>query len=216
MLSTAAQVITFFFLAGLAVFATLSGGAVVARETRRANRGGCGGRPTRGWKSAEGPPGAGAASWYSTLPLASWQPPALAFAIVWPILYACLLVSEWLLLRQDRGDNSLWVAAQVLWLVQFAMNVAWTPVFYGAHSVLWGFIILVFKIAVAGALAGTALASNPSDGATIAAFVLQLVYTAWIIFATTLNGYSLFAASAPSAPTRPATGTSLAKPAWNW
>lgn len=204
MLDVALQVFTFLYLFLLAVAVGLLTQPFTMRATARSNRRGCGGARTRGGGGATG--GAGAplldqeALWYDSLPLAPWQPPAVVFGIVWPVLYAALVVAGWLVLREGRVDALPWQAAVGLWLAQLLLNAAWTPMFYGLRSPPLGLGILILKLVAAGGLAYCTWAQDPATAAsapptptTITAFVLQLVYAAWIVFATTLNGYTVFA-----------------------
>jgi benzodiazapine receptor len=182
LLSVVLQTFLFFLVFLLAAAVGLAGQPFTARVTRRSNRSGCGGRPTR--PVLEGEP----QTWYDRLPLAPWQPPAFVFGLVWPLLYAALTVSVWLVLRDDRSaDDELWSWGVGLWLAQLVLNALWTPLFYGAGRISAGLVILLVKVFVAAAVAWCFY------GQSIAAFVLQLVYGAWILFATSLNAYSVCA-----------------------
>jgi tryptophan-rich sensory protein len=71
--------------------------------------------------------------------------------------------------------------------VQLALNLAWTPVFFGLHPVpgsaaLW--LALAIIIAVAMAVAATVLCFGPISRA---AGRLMLPYLSWVVFAASLN-----------------------------
>ncbi|MEW4447590.1 TspO/MBR family protein [Qipengyuania sp. JC766] len=117
--------------------------------------------------------------WFEQLEKPDIFPPGYVFGVVWSILYAmmglalALVCSAW----GAKGRT----AAIVLFLVQFAVNLAWTPIFFGAYQITGGLIVIGI-LAVLLAL-------------TIVAFwrirtlagVLLLPYLAWVLFASVLN-----------------------------
>lgn len=117
--------------------------------------------------------------WFRDLAKPEIYPPAIWFRIVWTILYAmmgfalALVCAAW----GARGRT----AAIVLFALQFAVNLAWSPTFFGAHRIGAGLaVIAVLDVLVI---------------ATIVLFwrvrrlagALLLPYLAWILFATLLN-----------------------------
>jgi tryptophan-rich sensory protein len=135
-------------------------------------------------------------AWFAALELPSYYPPTWAFGVVWPILYAMLGAAAALVYvtgRRRSGDvnNGLGVARNVrvalgLFAVQLAVNVAWSPVFWGLERADLGLVVLALLI--------------PLVVATMAAFarvdrraaLLLVPYLAWIGFATALN-YGIWA-----------------------
>ena len=117
--------------------------------------------------------------WFATLDKPAIYPPPALFGIVWTILYAmmgfalALVCAAW----GARGRT----LAIVLFGVQFALNLGWTPTFFGAQQITAALVVMV--------LLDIALL------ATIVAFwrvrrfaaVLLLPYLAWTLFATVLN-----------------------------
>ena len=117
--------------------------------------------------------------WYDELIKPSINPPTLAFKLVWTLLYAmmglafALVCSAW----GARGR----MAAIVAFIVQLALNLAWSPLFFGAHQITAALVlILVLDLAVA---------------VTIVLFwrirtvagLLLVPYLAWILFASVLT-----------------------------
>lgn len=120
-----------------------------------------------------------AASFYTTLALPAWAPPASVFGPVWSLLYATMAIAAWLAWR-ERG----WCDAQpalALYLVQLAVNALWSWLFFGWKLGALAFADILVLITLVGA--------------TIVAFarihrgaaVMLLPYLAWISFASALN-----------------------------
>ena len=117
--------------------------------------------------------------WFAALTKPGLYPPPATFGIVWAVLYVLMGVALAMVLsaRGARG-RGLAVAAFV---VQLALNLAWSPVFFGLHRI-------ALALGIIGALA-LALAF------TIALFWrvrplaagLLLPYLAWVCFASLLN-----------------------------
>ncbi|MGH6785806.1 MAG: TspO/MBR family protein [Novosphingobium sp.] len=117
--------------------------------------------------------------WFDALAKPSLYPPSAVFGIVWSILYVfigfalALVVSA----RGAPGRG----AAIAAWIVQFVLNLAWTPVFFAAHQ-------------ITGAL-GVIAALDAAVLVTLVLFwrvrtlagALLLPYLAWVLFATALN-----------------------------
>jgi len=120
------------------------------------------------------------AGWYSTLAKPSWTPPPFVFPLVWTALYIMMAVALWRL--WDRAaPSSARNRAIGLFLMQLALNAAWSPLFFGAHAVRAALIVIVILLI---AIALTIMASVRVD--RIAAWLLA-PYLAWVAYATTLN-----------------------------
>jgi len=117
--------------------------------------------------------------WFDSLAKPWFMPPGWAFPVAWTILYALQGVAL-ALVWQARGTPRRALAA-VLFFVQLALNLIWSPLFFGAHQVhaaLW----LIGAIFVA-ALATTILFARIRRLAAL----LMLPYLAWLLFASALN-----------------------------
>lgn len=118
------------------------------------------------------PPG----PWYQGLHKPAWNPPAWLFAPVWTCLYLGMAVAAWLVWRKGGPRSALG-----LYLVQLALNAAWTPVFFGAHQLGAGLaVILALWVAIALTLRAFWRVSRPAG-------LLLAPYLAWVSFATCLN-----------------------------
>lgn len=122
--------------------------------------------------------------WYAAADKAPWSPPNWVFGPVWTLLYTAMAVAGWLVWR-SRSPNR--TAALTVYGVQLALNLAWTPVFFGLYpewgsAALW--LALGIIIALALAVAGAVLLFGPIRRT---AGVLMLPYLSWVVFASSLN-----------------------------
>ncbi len=117
--------------------------------------------------------------WFASLVKPATYPPPATFGIVWSILYImmglafALICSAW----GARG-RSLAIAA---FLVQLALNLAWTPVFFAAHQITGALVVLVLLVVAVIVTIALFWRIRPVAGA------LLLPYLAWILFASLLN-----------------------------
>src|SRR5512134_3395392 len=90
--------------------------------------------------------------WYASLKKPSWNPPGWIFGPVWTTLYTMMAVAAWLVWK--RGGFAAQRRPLTLFLVQLALNAAWTPLFFGLHwpGVAFTEIVLIW-LAIAATLA---------------------------------------------------------------
>ena len=126
----------------------------------------------------------GLASWYGTLQQPALAPPNWVFAPVWTTLFALLGVAVWLVWRQvDASPPTGRQARLALWIfvVHFAVNLAWSAAFFGAQSVVLG----LATIAVLWVL--IVLTMWAFDRVDRRAALLLVPYLLWVSFAAYLN-----------------------------
>lgn len=116
------------------------------------------------------PPG----EWYQALRKPIFTPPNHWFPIVWTALYVLIGIAGarvWML----RGPI-------LLWILQMALNFAWTPIFFGSHrmSVGLGIMAALWLVIVAFILRAWRVDKFAS--------VLFVPYAAWVTVALALNG----------------------------
>jgi len=70
--------------------------------------------------------------WYSHLHKAAWTPPSYLFAPIWTVLYGLMAVAAWMVWRE--GGFRKQAFALGLFLIQLALNSAWSFVCFGIHS----------------------------------------------------------------------------------
>ncbi len=117
--------------------------------------------------------------WYTMLKKPSWNPPAWIFGPVWSSLYTMMAVAAWLVWK--RGGFAAQRRPLRLFLVQLALNGAWSPLFFGLHwpGVAFAEILLLWL-----AIVTTLTAFRPVS--RVAAWLLA-PYLAWVTFAAVLN-----------------------------
>ncbi len=117
--------------------------------------------------------------WYQLLTLPDIRPPNWAFPVAWTLIYILLGFAIAIVLNA-RGARGRGLAI-ALFVVQMALNLAWTPLFFGAHQVSNALILIVVLFA-------TVLATTFAFGRIrpLAAWLL-VPYLAWLVTATALN-----------------------------
>jgi translocator protein len=124
--------------------------------------------------------GSGAGNpWFAELVKPAIYPPPAAFGLVWSVLY----VMMGLALAMVISARGAWGRgrAVIAFLVQLALNLAWSPVFFAMHQITAALVLLV---AIDAALLVTIWLFwrvRP------VAAMLLLPYLAWVLFATWLN-----------------------------
>lgn len=116
-----------------------------------------------------------------------FYPPEILFPIVWTLLFSLIGLGLFLIWRQGIRRRDVQIAT-LAFVIQFAINIAWTPVFFGLQRPDLGLIVIaVLWVAIV---------------ATIVAFervnrfaaILLVPYLAWVSFAIVLN-YAIYAAA---------------------
>ena len=117
--------------------------------------------------------------WFDALVKPDLYPPPATFGIAWTALYAlmglalALVGSAW----GARGRR----LAIAIFVVQFIVNLAWSPVFFGMHQITGALVvILVLDVLVVVTLLRFWRVRRTAG-------LLLLPYLAWILFATALN-----------------------------
>lgn len=118
-------------------------------------------------------------TWYTTLNRPPLNPPNWIFGPVWTTLYVLMGIALYLVLV--KGFKKKTVKAVKIFFLQLLLNLSWSIVFFGLHSiggalliiiVLWGLIFLnILKFYEISKNAG----------------YLLVPYILWVTFATYLN-----------------------------
>ncbi|MCU1538275.1 MAG: TspO/MBR family protein [Humibacillus sp.] len=121
--------------------------------------------------------------WYRSLDLPDWQPPALAFPIVWTALYTDIAASSATALNAfdkngDREGRSAYLKA---FGTNLALNAAWSAVFWRSRRP-W-----VAAAEAALLTASSADLARRAGGATKGAGIALSPYAVWCGFATVLS-----------------------------
>jgi len=121
------------------------------------------------------PPG----EWYASLAKPAWTPPGWVFGPAWTLLYMLMALAAWQVWRRRAATDVRMPLA--LFAMQLALNLAWTPIFFGMQRPGLALVEIVLMLAMI--LATTASFVRVSRTATL----LMLPYCAWVSFATALN-----------------------------
>jgi benzodiazapine receptor len=118
--------------------------------------------------------------WYDNLNKSTITPPKIVFPFVWSILYFLIIVSAGMVIWKDRFQNKL---AITYFIIQMALNISWTPVFFRLKNIklslivitiLWLFILLtIIEFLKISQMAG----------------YLLIPYFVWVSLALYLNSY---------------------------
>lgn len=122
----------------------------------------------------------GGIAWYETLRLPAWNPPSLAIAVIWGVIY---LFAAWSLLivwnRTPRDARFPWLMAG--FAVSTAINLAWSVIFFQFHLLslsVWAALLLGTLVL---ALAAAIYPHSPKAALLLAPYIL------WVYFAAYLN-----------------------------
>lgn len=125
------------------------------------------------WTASEIP------GWYRTLTRPAISPPNWIFGPVWTLLYAMMAVAAWLVWQSPASPQRN--CGLILFLVQLALNLAWSFLFFRCHAIGAALAEVVVLWAAIGA---TTLVFGRT--APFAAWLMAL-YWAWVSFAAVLN-----------------------------
>lgn len=117
--------------------------------------------------------------WYAALAKPSWNPPGWLFGPVWTTLYLLMAIAAWLI--WCRGGFRGQARALSLFVAQLVVNAAWSPLFFGLHSIGWALVDLVAMWVL------LALTLRAFSGVSRVAAGLLMPYLAWVTFAGYLN-----------------------------
>jgi len=116
--------------------------------------------------------------WFAALAKPDFTPAGWVFATVWPILYLLIALALAVIIHA-RGARGRGIAI-MLFIVQLVCNVAWSPLFFGAHEATLAFYLLLVILVLA--IVTTILFARIR---TLAA-ALMLPYLLWLCFAGVL------------------------------
>ena len=117
--------------------------------------------------------------WFDDLVKPAIYPPPAAFGIVWSILYVMMGLALSLIVSA-RGAPGRGVAI-AMFGVQLLLNLAWTPLFFGAHQITAALVLIAVLDVLVIVTIVLFRRIRP-----LAAWLL-LPYLGWILFASALN-----------------------------
>lgn len=113
--------------------------------------------------------------WYQSLNKPFFNPPAWIFAPVWTVLYVMIGVALSAIWFEDNRR------LLVLFAIQAALNLLWSPAFFGLQSPVLGLVVIVPLLVTILLFIAAGWREN-----RIAAW-LFVPYALWVAFATLLN-----------------------------
>lgn len=117
--------------------------------------------------------------WFAALAKPDLIPPGWAFAVAWSVLYVLMALALAVVLHA-RGAKGRGIAIAAF-LLQLALNLLWSPLFFRAHQVGQALVLIVALLALVAVT--TALFWRVRRGAGL----LLLPYLCWLAFASYLN-----------------------------
>lgn len=118
--------------------------------------------------------------WYATLQKPSFNPPPWLFGPVWTVMYILIAYAAyrvWL----HRNNSLAFTGATLIYIIQLALNFAWSIVFFGMHQVMWALVVILALLASI-ILNMVWFGKFSRTGAW-----LMLPYLLWVSFASVLN-----------------------------
>jgi translocator protein len=118
------------------------------------------------------------AGWYMHLNAPPFVPPPILFAVIWPVLYALIATSGWLIWRNYEGPAGyLWR----IFAIYMIFNWGWTFIFFSMHQLFLGLLwLLVLQAASIILIVRAWYVLRPVS-------YLMLLPTCWTAFAVCLN-----------------------------
>jgi len=114
--------------------------------------------------------------WYQSLDKPFFNPPGWIFAPVWTVLYVMIGVALSAIWFEEDNSRLL-----VLFAIQAALNLLWSPAFFGLHSPVIGLLIIVPLLVTILMFIAAGWQKNRT------AAWLFVPYALWVAFATVLN-----------------------------
>jgi tryptophan-rich sensory protein len=119
-------------------------------------------------------------TWYPTLNKPAFTPPSSVFAPVWTALYLMMGVAAYLVWRRGLANETV-KGALLIFVMQLALNVLWSLLFFGLQSPSLG-LLAILALWMAILLTGLWFARIAP-----AAALLLVPYFLWVTFASVLN-----------------------------
>lgn len=117
--------------------------------------------------------------WYAALVKAPWTPPGWVFGFAWSTIMICFSVYMVYLWPVAKNKNLL----LILFVIQWILNVGWSPVFFYYHYTLAGMLIISLLTMLIALFLFFYLPALKMKT------ILILPYFIWLLIATSLNAY---------------------------
>lgn len=119
--------------------------------------------------------------WYDDLDKSPLNPPSVVFGPVWTVLYVLIGIAGYL--AWSAAGAAHLRSAMGLWTAQLLLNLAWSPIFFGAEAPTAALVEIVVLLALV--VATIVVFAQRSTAAAL----LLVPYAGWVAFAGYLNLY---------------------------
>ncbi|MHA6738499.1 TspO/MBR family protein [Rhodococcus qingshengii] len=122
-------------------------------------------------------------AWFEKLRKPSFQPPPVAFPVVWTVLYADIAVSTALTLARltEKGDETAARDYTRVLAINLLVNAGWSWVFFRSHRLRTAAVVAAILTVSSAELARRTLPIRRAAGVALAPYPL------WCAFATVLS-----------------------------
>ena len=114
-----------------------------------------------------------AGEWYYSMNKPSWTPPSWFFVPVWVVLYVTMALAAWQVWLTGHYNR---LGALTWWLIQLALNVTWSWLFFGLERLGWAWLELGLQIAV------VVMCIRAFHLLSKSAAYLMMPYLVWLVF----------------------------------
>lgn len=121
-------------------------------------------------------------TWYNSLNKPEFNPPNWLFGPVWTILYLLMGISLFIIWKEDLKNKNV-KNAFAIFIVQLIVNLLWSIVFFGMHSISGGLIVIIVLLVI------IIITIVKFKKISFTASILLIPYLLWVCFATILNFY---------------------------
>lgn len=118
--------------------------------------------------------------WYEALNKPSFTPPGWVFGPAWTVLYIMMAAAAIIIFRQGWNSEGVRLGL-LLFAIQLALNLSWSPVFFGLHEITWSVVIIIALWLAIGATTIVFFRISTLAG------LLFVPYWLWVSFASVLN-----------------------------
>jgi len=118
----------------------------------------------------------GVDTFYDSLNLPPLNPPNAVFPIIWPILYALMIISFYMILNKENNRDAV-----LLFIGQLILHILWCYLFFAKGLFMFGFIDIVLLIWTVFVMTWRFYLIDKT------AAYLQYPYLTWLLFAAYLN-----------------------------
>ena len=118
-------------------------------------------------------------AFYQALVRPSWAPPPWLFGPAWTTLYTLMAIATWMVVRASPSPARR--TALILFGTQLALNLAWTPTFFGLKAIGASVVVIVANLLAVLATIVAYRRVRPVAG------LLLVPLAGWVAFASALN-----------------------------